>query len=162
MLKCTGAVGAVIAILTAAAFALVILGIVGYRKKKRAMLVSSVIALAVIVLTVGAVTLTPLRNQFFMSRDYCDDLRIVLEENEGTLIIKEWTFLTSGGAEIYYEKAGDAVKLGDTTVSGGTFTPFNDGKYELAEAEGEIMLSWYLGTSKDASGTKSASFKLTD
>ena len=104
-----------------------------FRKKltKKRLCVILITAVVVAALTVVGV-LFVLDSSF--AKDYKDDLRIELAQNDGVIIVKEWSFLTGSGAEIYYEKDGEVVCLGSTDGNGG-YLAFDDGKYTFSESK---------------------------
>lgn len=130
-----------------------------FRKKltKKRLCVILITAVVVAALTVVGV-LFVLDSSF--AKDYKDDLRIELAQNDGIIIVKEWSFLTGSGAEIYYEKDGEVVCLGSTDGNDG-YLAFDDGKYTVTEGDGEVTLSWFYSKVSGKEDWRSKTFKLT-
>jgi len=130
-----------------------------FRKKltKKRLCVILITAVVVAALTVAGV-LFVLNSSF--AKDYKDDLRIELAQNDGVIIVKEWSFLTGSGAEIYYEKDGEVVCLGSTDGNDG-YLAFDDGKFTFTEGDGEVTLSWFYSKVSGKEDWRSKTFKLT-
>ncbi len=75
-------------------------------------------------------------------RDYHEDIILPLENSDGELVIKEWSFLMGSGAEIYYRSAGEMVLLGKTAGADDGYCPFADGKYSISEDGNTITVRW--------------------
>lgn len=80
--------------------------------------------------------------RYFPLRDYREDLVIELQDPSEKIIVKEWSFLLGGGAEIYYQKGiGFPVLLGNTSTDDG-FCPFQEGLYEIQQDDRQITVKW--------------------
>lgn len=120
-----------------------------------------VVIIAAVVVAALAVGVSLFVFDSYFSKEYRDDLRIELTQNDGVVVIKEWTFLTGSGAEIYYETDGDLVLLGSTIGNDG-YLAFEDGKYTVTEGNGEVTLSWFYSKVSGKEEWKSETFKLNE
>ena len=82
-------------------------------------------------------------------REYHADIRIPLQHNDGIIIVREWSWLTGSGAEIYWEVDGKITLLGECGRADDGYCPFRDGRYTFEEKENEIIFTWYFNTSAD-------------
>ena len=94
-------------------------------------------------------------------REYKDDIEYNLTENDGALIIKEWTFLQGSGAEIYYKIGDTMTLLGNTTGADNGFCPFSEGMYEIKEDGNAVSVSWcFKPSDNDKSHWSTKTFEL--
>lgn len=107
-----------------------------FTKRRMCIIIASMFVVTVMVCGVALITL---HSSF--KREYLADLRIDLVENQGVIIIREWTFLQGGGADIYYENDGKEILIGETTADDG-YCPFQKGQYTLDENDGKVIISW--------------------
>ena len=116
----------------------------------------------VIYLCLSAVILACLCGCGTSGREYKDDIEYKLIENDGVLIIKEWTFMLGSGAEIYYKNGGKTTLLGNTTGADNGFCPFAEGMYEITESGNTVCVSWcFKPSDNDKSHWRTKTFELT-
>lgn len=75
-------------------------------------------------------------------REYYDDIHIALETQQGEIIIKEWSFLSGSGAEVYYKDDGKEILLGKLVGGDDGFCPFKEGQYSVTVDDGEVTIEW--------------------
>ena len=92
-------------------------------------------------------------------REYKDDIVVELTDREGTLVIREWSFLLGSGAEVYYDYGWRSIRLGQTSGADDGYCPFEAGRYRVTQKEDAVELSW---RSNSAGVWRSASFDLPD
>ena len=93
-------------------------------------------------------------------KEYKEDIIYQLQNREGALIIKEWTYLLGSGAEIYYNNGKTSVLLGETTGGDNGFCPFAEGSYEIKEYGDSVCVSWcFRASDNDRSHWKSKTFE---
>lgn len=94
------------------------------------------------------------------AREYNEDIVVELEDRDGVLVIREWSFLMGSGAEVYYEYGWrKPILLGQTTGADDGYCPFEAGEYRIAQKGGVVDISW---RSNDAGKWRSKSFVLPD
>ena len=95
-------------------------------------------------------------------RQYNEDIVLPLNDPSEKIIIKEWTFLSGSGAEIYYQSDKTSpVLLGKTTGADYGFCPFNEGLYELTQEDGAVTIKWaFRGSDEDKRNWRSVTFYL--
>ena len=75
-------------------------------------------------------------------REYRDDVVVELGTDE-KLIIREWSFLMGGGAEIYYQHGDQKpVLLGQTGGGDDGACPFSLGQYEITRDGNTVLIKW--------------------
>lgn len=99
---------------------------------KKAIAFASVFVLAILVLFSGCSS----------GREYKDDIVVELTDREGTLIIREWSFLLGSGAEVYYDYGWRSIRLGQTSGADDGYCPFEAGRYRVTQKEDTVELSW--------------------
>ena len=93
-------------------------------------------------------------------REYKDDIVVELTDREGTLVIREWSFLMGSGAEVYYDYGWRSpILLGQTSGADDGYCPFEAGRYRVTQKEDAVELSW---RSNSAGVWRSKSFDLPD
>lgn len=76
-------------------------------------------------------------------REYKEDIVVELADREGTLIIREWSFLLGSGAEVYYDYGWRSpILLGQTSGANNGYCPFEAGQYRVTQEEDTVKLSW--------------------
>ncbi len=90
------------------------------------------------------------------SRDYREDIVLPLEDRAGVLVIREWSLLLGGGAEIYYRLDGEETQIGRTTGGNDGYCPFAAGRYQLHQEGDTVTLRWHF----DGDSWKEDSFRL--
>ena len=76
-------------------------------------------------------------------REYKEDIVVELADREGTLIIREWSFLLGSGAEVYYDYGWRSpILLGQTSGANNGYCPFEAGQYRVNQEEDTVKLSW--------------------
>ncbi len=75
-------------------------------------------------------------------RDYYDDIVIELDDTDGEIIIREWSFLLGSGAEIYYRKDNREDLLGEIRGADDGWCPFKAGEYEVNVTDGVLSITW--------------------
>ncbi len=114
----------------------------------------------IVFICLSAVVLSCLCGCGTSGREYKDDIEYNLTENDGALIIKEWTFLQGSGAEIYYKIGDTMTLLGNTTGADNGFCPFAEGSYEIKEYGDSVCVSWcFRASDNDRSHWKSKTFE---
>lgn len=94
------------------------------------------------------------------SREYNEDIVVELADREGTLIIREWSFLMGSGAEVYYDYGWRSpILLGQTSGADDGYCPFEAGRYRVTQKEDTVELSW---RSNSAGVWSSQTFDLPD
>ena len=93
------------------------------------------------------------------SREYNEDIVVELADREGTLIIREWSFLMGSGAEVYYDYGWRSIRLGQTSGADDGYCPFEAGQYRVTQTEDTVKLSW---KATDAGAWRSQTFDLPD
>lgn len=117
---------------------------------KKAIAFASVFVLAILVLFSGCSS----------GREYKDDIVVELTDREGTLIIREWSFLLGSGAEVYYDYGWRSpILLGQTSGADDGYCPFEAGQYRVTQTEDTVKLSW---KATDAGAWRSQTFALPD
>ena len=76
------------------------------------------------------------------SREYKDDIVVELTDREGTLVIREWSFLQGSGAEVYYDYGWRSIRLGQTSGADDGYCPFEAGQYRVVQKDDAVELSW--------------------
>ena len=79
-------------------------------------------------------------------KDYQDDLEIQSPNGEYTLIIKEWSFLLAGGAEIYCSKNGGKAQMLGGVSSDDAAQPFYNGYDTVEWEENTVLIRYCSGT----------------
>ena len=93
-------------------------------------------------------------------REYNDDIIVELTDREGTLVIREWSFLLGSGAEVYYDYGWRSpILLGQTSGADDGYCPFEEGAYRITRDGEAVTLSW---RATDAGTWRSATFDLPD
>ena len=93
-------------------------------------------------------------------REYNEDIVVELTDREGTLIIREWSFLLGSGAEVYYDYGWRSpILLGQTSGANNGSCPFEAGRYRVTQEEDTVKLSW---KATDAGAWRSQTFDLPD
>ena len=95
-------------------------------------------------------------------REYKGYITFQLQDTDDVLIIKEWTYLLSSGADIYYKHGDDApVFLGKTSGGDNGFCPFSEGMYEITEDGDAVKISWcFKPSDSDRANWRSEYFQL--
>ena len=75
-------------------------------------------------------------------REYNDDIIIQLEDRDGEIVIKEWSFLMGSGAEVYYRNGKNDMKLGSLLGGDDGFCPFKEGLYTVTVSGNEVTIEW--------------------
>lgn len=89
-------------------------------------------------------------NEQFEAAEYKDDIIVTVPDSDETLVIKEWTFLLSSGAEIYLQKDNRLILLGETDGADDGYCPFADGKYQIINnKDGTITVKWLFNIAED-------------
>ena len=83
------------------------------------------------------------------SREYKDDICIILEDQDAVIIIREWTFLLGSGIEIYYEKDDKTTLLGQTLSGDDSYCPFEDGRWSYSISGNTLVLQWAFHAGDD-------------
>ena len=83
-----------------------------------------------------------------LGREYNDDITVMLPGRDGVLVIREWSFLTGSGAEVYYRYGWQSpVLLGQTSGADDGYCPFAAGEYRVTQEGDAVRLSWrFSGT----------------
>lgn len=99
-------------------------------------------------LLIIALTLTSCANQDeTYTKDYNSDLRFDIPNENNFLVIKEWSLLLAGGAEIYYEKSdGEQIFLGDTYGTDDGYQPFRMNDYTITFENDGVTISYDFGS----------------
>ncbi len=102
------------------------------------------------------------KDRLFLSRDYRDELYIDIPNTEYQLLVKEWSFLTGSGQEVYFVEGSWWKRpklLGQFVGEGNGYYPFESGDYTIDYENGVLYLSWKRNSNEEGySQTKS--FKL--
>ncbi len=102
---------------------------------------------------------------FASEREYYEDIAVTLQDKEGVLVIKEWSFLLGSGAEIYYEyKDGKTVHLGNISCGDDGYCPFKEGNYEITQNGNAVDISYHLSDlpKEDRTAWRKKSFTLPE
>ncbi len=75
-------------------------------------------------------------------REYYDDIIIELDNTDGQIVIKEWSYLLGSGAEVYYLKNKKETLLGKISGADDGWYPFKAGQYTVEVTENIINIKW--------------------
>lgn len=81
-------------------------------------------------------------------REYRDDICIQLKDDQGEIVIKEWSFLLGSGAEVYYKNGSEEVLLGQLTGGDDGFCPFEEGLYSVEVDSNNLTIEWCIYPAK--------------
>ena len=97
-----------------------------------------------------------------LSRSYGEkDIVYPLQDPEEKLVIREWSYLTGSGAEIYFQRGEEKPILIGQTNGEENDTPFKDGAFEIIQNGRFIEVSWRFRASRpDRSHWRTNSFEL--
>ncbi len=80
-------------------------------------------------------------------RNYEQDQKIQTPLDNTYIIIKEWSLLLSGGADIYFQdKDGNQTYLGETSGADDGYKPFKNNKYTIEFNNENIIISYDFGS----------------
>lgn len=129
-----------IAIIVAIVVAVVIL-LIKKSSISRKILITSGIVVAIIAVGCFAAAGISAINDFW-SREYKEDISFYLETQQAEIVIREWTFLTGSGAEVYYRKDGKEVMMGQLSGGDDGFCPFEAGLYSINVDGDKLIIEW--------------------
>ncbi len=81
-------------------------------------------------------------NGCFYEREYRDDICVKLENSQAEIIIREWSFLSGSGAEIYYKYDDEEILLGKIQGGDDGYCPFEDGLYSVEVDDNKLAIEW--------------------
>ncbi len=78
---------------------------------------------------------------------YEPDLKISIPDSDDFIVIKEWSFLLGGGADVYFEDSnGTQTFIGKTSGTDDGYKPFKHGEYELTWGDNSVTISYDFGS----------------
>lgn len=75
-------------------------------------------------------------------KEYYDDIPIPLENHNAEIMIREWSFLSGSGAEVYYKENNNEILLGKLLGGDDGFCPFKEGLYSVAFEDSKLIITW--------------------
>ena len=72
-----------------------------------------------------------------------------MESRDAEIVLREWSWLSGSGAEVYYKEDGKEIKLGQTTGGDNGYCPIKNGMYRLSEDGDTVTIEWLFRASGD-------------
>ncbi len=79
-------------------------------------------------------------------REYEEALKIQTPTDNNYIVIKEWSLLLGGGADVFFEDSkGTQTFLGSTSGTDDGYRPFKDNKYKIDFSGNTVTITYYYG-----------------